>query len=81
MTHEELLCAFEAVYGPRQGKIRYMNVLPAVLADFSSMLDKAHGGTLREEYRLDDGRGVLILTGSTAGRRIDIDFQVSESAQ
>ena len=82
MTHEELLRAFESVYDAREGRTKYMTVLPGVLADFRAMLEKASSRPLREEYRLDDGRGILILTGSkdASGYRIDICFSIPENA-
>ena len=76
MTAQEVLLAFEKAYGPREGRRRYMAVMPGVMADFTACLSKAPGGTLREEYRLDDGKGILILEGvkRSSGPEITVTF-------
>ena len=45
-------------------------VMPGILKDFRRMLEAAAPGeTVREEYRLEDGKAAIFLTGrrNTAG--------------
>ena len=38
-------------------------VVPGIMNDFSQMVRDKSGETVQEEYRLEDGGGVVILTG------------------
>ena len=52
------------VYGTQEGMRISWTVMPGILADFRKMLDKAPAGrTVREEYRMEDGRISLRLEG------------------
>ena len=76
MEFERIAAAFEEVYGPGIGRQKCFTVLPGVLADFHKMTAAAAPGRrVREEYRLDDGRGVLILTGPGRGKPEDVSIE------
>ena len=74
--NEEVIRAFEAMYGPSEGRRRYFSVMAGVLSDFTKELDKNPGRPMRETYRLDDGRGEITVSGekTASGPRIDIAF-------
>jgi len=75
MTGEDILERFRVWYGPQKGLQVYMTVMPGIMRDFTKMLDQRPGEQLREEYRLEDGKGTLILNGSkTAGKDPRIAF-------
>ena len=78
MNTDELIRQFQARYGPGNGMKVYFTVMPGILADFSRMLDERPGETMTEEYRLEDGKGSLILTGFKRADRttqVDITFR------
>lgn len=76
MEFDTIAAAFEKVYGPKVGRQKCFTVLPGVLADFQKMTAAAAPGhRVREEYRLDDGRGILILTGPGRGKPEDISIE------
>ena len=53
------------IYGKERAAAMTFRVIPSVLSDFLRMLDQAApGSTVKEEYRLDDGKAALFLTGS-----------------
>ena len=56
--------AFVALYGDKRGRAVCDAVIPGVLGDFRSMLDRAEpGAAVREDYRLDDRKGDICLEG------------------
>ena len=75
MEFDRIAAAFEKAYGP-SGRLKCFTVLPGVLADFHKMMAAAAPGRrVREEYRLDDGRAVLILTGPGGGKPEDVSIE------
>ena len=77
--------AFAALYGKTKAAAVCAAVVPGVMKDFRRMLEAAaEGGTVRETYRLDDGRGEVSLAGcresdglyltalSVGGRSVDL---------
>ena len=61
---QRLIQELDARYGAGSGAKICMTVLPGILADFQKMLTSAAPGkTMREEYRLDDGKGSILLSG------------------
>ena len=58
----DLMRQFTEWYGS-DGLKTYMRVIPGILADFQKMVKKAPAGEMvRETYKLEDGKGSLILT-------------------
>ena len=77
MTGSEVLSRFQEWYGPQEGLKVYMTVMPGILSDFTGMLEKRPGERLREEYRLEDGKGTLVLCGcKMRGRDAQVEFSV-----
>ena len=75
MTGEELIENFRRWYGPEKGLKVYMTVMPGILADFEKMLSARPGERLLEEYRLEDRRGTVIVSGrKEPGKTMEIDF-------
>ncbi len=61
---QKLIRKLDNLYGTGKGTEVCMTVLPSVLADFQKMLKASPCGTpVTEEYRLEDGKGSLLLTG------------------
>lgn len=78
MDTEAVLSEFRKRYGSAEAMRVYLTVIPPVIADFKGMLEQSVPGTeLTEEYRLEDGKGTIRLTGS---RRTDgtkhVDIQI-----
>ena len=64
MNIPQLKEAFNRIYGPDRGEKICYTVLPGVLSDFNRMLNKEKPGVMiSEEYRLEDGKSLLILEG------------------
>ena len=62
---QKLTGKLDLLYGAGNGTKVCMTILPGILADFQKMLAASAPGTkLQEEYRLDDGKGTLLLSGS-----------------
>ena len=80
MTIAELERELQKCYGIREGSRVYRTVIPGILVDFLGMLKKAGvNEEVREEYRLEDGRGTIRLSArKTAGApQINADFSGS----
>jgi hypothetical protein len=68
MADEKLQAALTGqlaeIYGMAEGLKTAAVVIPGIMRDFQSMLgDLPKGGRAQEEYRTEDGRAVIILTG------------------
>ena len=68
MADEKLQAALTGqlteIYGMAEGLKTAAVVIPGILRDFRGMLgDLPKGGRAQEEYRTEDGRAVIILTG------------------
>ena len=62
---EELLADLQEAYGKTEGLRLFNTVIPGIMGDFNKMLRKSRAGEwIAEEYRLDDGRGVIIVEWS-----------------
>jgi len=62
---QKLIGKLDLLYGTGNGAKICMTILPGILADFQKMLAaSAPGSKVREEYRLDDGKATLLLTGT-----------------
>ena len=65
MDTDRVIKALDEIYGPGKGLDIYMTIMPGILADFDRMLSKANAGErVREQYNLEDGRGVILVTGN-----------------
>ena len=75
---QELIQKLDKIYGTGNGTRICMTILPGILADFQKMLAaSAPGSPVREEYRLEDGKGILFLTGiRKASGEIDIEAKL-----
>ena len=61
---EQVLQELIRRYGDAEGNRIFMTVMPSVLADFNGMLQSVPPGKeIRETYRLEDGKGALVLSG------------------
>ena len=67
MTEQEaklkLTAGLSQIYGVTEGIRMAGTVVPGIMNDFSQMVRDKSGETVQEEYRLEDGGGVVILTG------------------
>ena len=67
MTEQEaklkLTAELSQIYGVTEGIRMAGTVVPGIMNDFSQMVRDKSGETVQEEYRLEDGGGVVILTG------------------
>ena len=59
----EVIKKLDGWYGPGQGFSVYTTIMPGILRDFNQMLQENPGQTVQEEYRLEDGKGSLFLSG------------------
>ena len=75
---QKLTGKLDLLYGAGNGTKVCMTILPGILADFQKMLAASAPGTkLQEEYRLDDGKGTLLLTGiRKPSGEMDIDAEL-----
>ena len=71
---KNLIRKLDVMYGKRNGAKVLMTILPGTLTDFQKMLAAtAPGKTISEEYRLEDGKGTLTLSGfRTASGSVEI---------
>ncbi len=77
MDIEKIIKQLDDIYGTGKGMNIYMNIMPGILADFDRMLGKANGDQVTEEYRLEDGKGSLYVTGKkNANGQTDIEVSV-----
>ena len=64
----------QKVYGQQEGSRVFRTVLPGILGDFLKMLAGVPTGTrVQEEYRLEDGKGVIVLTARRTGGSPEIE--------
>ena len=61
---DTLIEQLESLYGQGKGFKVYTTIMPGILADFNKMLNAAPAGKeVTEEYHLEDGKGVIIMSG------------------
>ena len=78
MDTQKIINQLDEIYGIGRGMEVYMTIMPGILADFDRMLGAAKGTRVTEEYRLEDGKGSLYVTGKkTANGQADIDITVN----
>ncbi len=64
MDAQAVIGRLNRIYGADKGFRIYAVVMPGILKDFRRMLEAAAPGeTVREEYRLEDGKAAIFLTG------------------
>ena len=78
MNTENLIQKLNALYGEGSGMKVYTTIMPGILSDFQKMLvSSAIGETVTEEYRLEDGKGIIALTGKRdASGNVSIDAEL-----
>ncbi|MCR5451023.1 MAG: hypothetical protein K6F00_00180 [Lachnospiraceae bacterium] len=60
----ELLKELQEKFGKSEGLRIFNTILPGIMGDFNKMLEKAGTNMLvTEEYRLEDGSGVIKVKG------------------
>ncbi len=65
MDTQKIIDKLDGIYGKGRGMEVYTNIMPGILADFEKMVKKSATGTrISEQYRTEDGRAVLTVTGS-----------------
>ena len=61
---QELLLELQQRFGNAEGLRIFNTILPGIMGDFNSMLKiSGIGVTVSEEYRLEDGSGVIRVQG------------------
>ena len=77
---QELIQKLDKLYGTGNGTRICMTILPGILGDFQKMLAaSAPDSPVREEYRLEDGKGTLILTGMRkASGQTDVNAELTD---
>ena len=63
MDMDNIIRHFREWYGPQEGMKVYLTVIPGIMADFNRMLDCRPGEMVSEAYKLEDGKGTIILSG------------------
>lgn len=80
MDVQKVIDELDSIYGSGSGMKVYTTIMPGILGDFNRMLEGSQKGmTLKEEYRLEDGKAVLYVTGvRLANGQTDIDVKVGK---
>lgn len=61
---QDLLGELQERFGEKEGFRIFNTILPGIMADFNNMLKAVGLGTeVSEEYRLEDGSGIIKVTG------------------
>ena len=77
MDTKKIINKLDEIYGTGKGMNIYMNIMPGILADFDRMLGKAKGDQVTEEYRLEDNKAVIYVTGKrSASGQTDIGIDI-----
>lgn len=63
MEPDSIMNTLQEWYGPQRGMKVYLTVMPGIMADFNRMMDRRPGETVCEEYKLEDGKGSIVLSG------------------
>ena len=54
-----------SLYGEGEGMKVFTTIMPGILSDFQKMLSSSSVGEIvTEEYRLEDGKGTIVMTGN-----------------
>lgn len=79
MDTQKIIDKLDGIYGMGRGMEVYTNIMPGILADFEKMVKKsATGARISEQYRTEDGRAVLTVTGSKRKNGItDMSIEVT----
>ncbi len=80
---DKLIEQLESLYGKGKGFKVYTTIMPGILADFNKMLNAAPAGKeVTEEYHLEDGKGVIIMSGHrTADGQITMKPRIINRSQ
>ena len=78
INSEALIRKLNELYGEGAGMKVYATIMPGILSDFQKMLSSsAIGETVIEEYRLEDGKGTIVMTGKRdASGKITMDAKL-----
>ena len=78
MNTQKVIEDLDRIYTKGEGMKVYTAIMPGILGDFDRMLKGAPAGkSLTEEYRLEDGKGVLYVTGRRlANGQVEMDVKV-----
>ena len=76
MDVQKIIDQLDGIYGSGKGFGVYTTIMPGILGDFEKLLKKsAKGSQVSEEYRLEDGKGSVYVTGkklSNGQNEIDV---------
>ena len=79
MDTQKIIDKLDGIYGKGRGMEVYTNIMPGILADFEKMVKNTKAGEkITEQYRTEDKRAVLTVTGSKTGNgTLDMSIEVT----
>ena len=79
MDTQRIIDRLDGIYGKGRGMEVYTNIMPGILADFEKMVKNTKAGEkITEQYRTEDKRAVLTVTGSKTGNgTLDMSIEVT----
>ena len=79
MDTQKIIDKLDRIYGSGKGIGIYTTVMPGIIADFERMIKSSKvGSRVSEQYRLEDGRAVLIASGSKSHNgMVDMSIEVT----
>ena len=79
MDTQKIIDKLDGIYGQGRGMEVYTNIMPGILADFEKMVKNTKAGEkITEQYRTEDKRAVLTVTGSKTGNgTLDMSIEVT----
>ena len=79
MDTQKIIDRLDGIYGKGRGMEVYTNIMPGILADFEKMVKNTKAGEkITEQYRTEDKRAVLTVTGSKTGNgTLDMSIEVT----
>ncbi|MCR5735005.1 MAG: hypothetical protein K6G22_10400 [Lachnospiraceae bacterium] len=79
MDTQKIIDRLDGIYGKGRGMEVYMNIMPGILADFEKMVKTSKAGQrIAEQYRSEDGRAELTVTGARNGNgTLDMSIEVT----
>ena len=79
MDTQKIIDRLDGIYGKGRGMEVYTKIMPGILADFEKMIKTSKTGQkITEQYRTEDKRAVLTVTGSKTGNgTLDMSIEVT----
>ena len=79
MDTQRIIDRLDGIYGKGRGMEVYTNIMPGILADFEKRVKNTKAGEkITEQYRTEDKRAVLTVTGSKTGNgTLDMSIEVT----